>query len=247
MNRLLIYSFFLLFCLTIKAQTATEVITKADAKMQGKTNRGMMIMTIIRPKWTREISMKVWAKGVDYSMVLITEPSRDKGTGTLKRERELWSWQPSIDRIIKMPPSMMMQSWMGSDFTNDDLVNQSSMVVDYSHEFISDTIIGNYDCWKIAMYPKEDAAVVWGKLEAYISKNDYFQLMIKYFDEDEFLVNTMKLSEIREMGGRTLPTRLEMIPAENSEQKTVVIYRDFEYDIELEERFFSLQNLKTIR
>ena len=184
MNRLLIYSFFLLFCLTIKAQTATEVITKADAKMQGKTNRGMMIMTIIRPKWTREISMKVWAKGVDYSMVLITEPSRDKGTGTLKRERELWSWQPSIDRIIKMPPSMMMQSWMGSDFTNDDLVNQSSMVVDYSHEFISDTIIGNYDCWKIAMYPKEDAAVVWGKLEAYISKNDYFQLMIKYFDED---------------------------------------------------------------
>ena len=142
---------------------------------------------------------------------------------------------------------MMMQSWMGSDFTNDDLVNQSSMVVDYSHEFISDTIIGNYDCWKIAMYPKEDAAVVWGKLEAYISKNDYFQLMIKYFDEDEFLVNTMKLSEIREMGGRTLPTRLEMIPAENSEQKTVVIYRDFEYDIELEERFFSLQNLKTIR
>jgi hypothetical protein len=146
-----------------------------------------------------------------------------------------------------MPPSMMMQSWMGSDFTNDDLVNQSSMVVDYSHDFMGDTTIGLYDCWKIAMYPKEEAAVVWGKLEAYISKNDYFQLILKYYDEDEFLINTMTLSDIREMGGRVIPTKMEMIPTENPDQKTVIIYRDFEYDIDLQESFFSVQNLKTIR
>jgi hypothetical protein len=238
---------FLLWFFSVAAQTATEVITKADEKMQGKTNRGTMIMKIVRPKWTREITMKVWGKGVDYSLVLITEPARDEGTGTLKRKKELWSWQPSIDRIIKMPPSMMMQSWMGSDFTNDDLVNQSSMVVDYSHDFMGDTTIGSYDCWKIAMYPKEESAVVWGKLEAYVSKKDHFQLILKYYDEDEFLINTMTLSDIREMGGRVIPTKMVMIPAENPDQKTVIIYRDFEYDIDLQESFFSVQNLKTIR
>lgn len=247
MNNSLIIILFAFTSHLLTAQTATQVVTKADEKMQGKTNRGTMTMKIVRPKWTREITMKVWGKGVDYSLVLITEPARDEGTGTLKRDKELWSWQPSIDRIIKMPPSMLMQSWMGSDFTNDDLVNQSSMVVDYVHEFVGDTTIGFYDCWKIVMYPQEDAAVVWGKLEAYISKVDYFQLIIKYYDEDEFLINTMTLSDIREMGGRVIPTKMEMIPAENPDQKTVIVYRDFEYDIDLKQSFFSVQNLKTIR
>ena len=247
MKNLLAIFLFVVMPNLLTGQTATEVITRADNKMQGTTNRGSMTMKIVRPKWTREIQMKVWSSGVDYSLVLITQPARDEGTGTLKRKKELWSWQPSIDRIIKMPPSMMMQSWMGSDFTNDDLVNQSSMVVDYSHEFIGDTTIGSYDCWKIAMYPQENAAVVWGKLEAYISRDDYFQLIIKYYDEDGFLINTMNLSDIREMGGRVIPTKMEMIPAENPHQKTVIIYRDFEYDIDLRESFFSIQNLKTIR
>jgi outer membrane lipoprotein-sorting protein len=142
---------------------------------------------------------------------------------------------------------MMMQSWMGSDFTNDDLVNQSSMVVDYTHELLGDTTINGYDAWKIAMYPTEEAAVVWGKLEAYISKKEYFQLIFKYYDEDEFLVNTMMTYDIKPIGGRVIPTRLEMVPAENPDQKTVIIYKDFQFDIELKDSFFSLQNLKTIR
>lgn len=229
------------------AQDATEIIRKADEKMQGKSNRGTMTMQIIRPKWTREITMKTWSKGTEYSLVLITAPARDKGTGSLKRERELWSWQPSIDRVIKMPPSMMMQSWMGSDFTNDDLVNQSSVVVDYTHELAGDTVIAGYDTWKITLYPKEEAAVVWGKLESYISKDDYYQLLTKFYDEDEYLVNTMTMSDIKEVGGRTIPTRLEMVPAENQEQKTVIIYGDFQFDIDLQDSFFSVQNLKTIR
>ena len=112
MNNSLIIILFAFTSHLLTAQTATQVVTKADEKMQGKTNRGTMTMKIVRPKWTREITMKVWGKGVDYSLVLITEPARDEGTGTLKRDKELWSWQPSIDRIIKMPPSMLMQSWM---------------------------------------------------------------------------------------------------------------------------------------
>ncbi len=241
----------LLCCIVIghavNAQTATEIIKAADEKMQGKSNRGNMTMKIVRPKWTREISMKTWSKGTEYSLVLITAPARDKGTATLKREKELWNWQPSIDRIVKLPPSMMMQSWMGSDFTNDDLVNQSSMVTDYTHELLGDTTISGYDTWKIALVPKEDAAVVWGKIEAYISKKDYYQMMFKYYDEDEFLTNTMIMSDIKQVGNRTIPTRLEMFPAENPDQKTIITYGNFEFDIDLDDSFFSIQNLKQVR
>ncbi len=227
--------------------TAREIIEEADKLMQGESNRGTMKMSIVRPKWTRDITMKSWALGTEYSLVLITSPARDKGTGFLKRDKELWNWQPSIDRVIKLPPSMMMQSWMGSDFTNDDLVKQSSIVKDFEHSLAGDTTMQGYDVWKIVLIPKPEAAVVWGKIEVYVTKEKYFQLMLKYYDEDEYLVNTMNLSEIKQMGDREIPTRMEMIPAENPDQKTVVIYEDFEFDVAMKESFFSIQNLKRLR
>jgi len=229
------------------AQTALEIIKKADEKMQGENGYAEMVMKIVRPDWSREITMNSWAKNQDYSLILITGPARDKGTAFLKRGKEMWNWQPSIDRVIKMPPSMMMQSWMGSDFTNDDLVRQSSIVTDYTHELLGDTTIQNRKCWKMELTPKEDAPVVWGKIEAYIDQKDYLQLLIKYYDEDEYLVNTMVLSDIRELGGRTLPTHMEMIPAENPDQKTVIDYVARSFDTNQPDDFFSIQNLKRIR
>lgn len=228
-------------------QTAKEIIQKADQLMQGSSSHGEMTMTIVRPKWTREIGMKTWSQGNDYSLTLITDPARDAGTGFLKREKELWNWQPTIDRVIKMPPSMMMQSWMGSDFTNDDLVRESSILKDYEHGLLGDTTIGEYTAWKVELIPKEDAPVVWGRILAYIEQDNYFQLLFKYYDEDGFLINTMVLSDIKQLGNRTIPTRLEMIPAENPEQKTILVYEKMIFDIALDDRFFSLQNLKQLR
>lgn len=240
---------FLLLCFLIplRAQTALDIVKEADQKMQGSSSRGTMTMRIDRPKWSREITMKVWTLGTEYSLVLITAPARDEGIVFLKRQQELWNWQPTIDRVIKLPPSMMMQSWMGSDFTNDDLVKQSSIVTDYTHEIEKDTVIGQYEAWKLVLIPKEEAAVVWGRIEAYISKKEYYQLLFRYYDEDEFLVNTMVLSEIKQMGDRKIPTILEMIPADNPEQKTLIIYEDFEFDMPIEKGFFSMQNMKRIR
>lgn len=235
------------FGLTAQNPSAKEIVEAANDKMQGESSRGEMTMQIVRPKWTREIGIKSWTKGQDYSLMVITAPARDQGTGFLKREKELWNWQPTIDRIIKMPPSMMTQSWMGSDFTNDDLVKQSSVVDDYTHEIEKDTIIEGRDAWKIILTPREDAAVVWGKIEAYIAKENYYQLLFKYYDEDEFLVNTMIMSDIRKIGNRTIPTRMEMIPAEEPENRTVIIYKDFQFDLDIEESFFSQQNLKQLR
>jgi outer membrane lipoprotein-sorting protein len=142
---------------------------------------------------------------------------------------------------------MMMQSWMGSDFTNDDLVKESSIVRDYTHELKGDTTINTRNAWKIELIPKEEAAVVWGRIEAYITKDDYLQLLVKYYDEDDYLINTMVMSDIREIGGRIIPTKMEMIPAENPDQRTVIIYKDIEFEIDIDEKFFSMQNMKRVR
>ena len=246
-------TFFIFLVLTflvsssLQAQTAREIIDRANNKMQGASNKAEMQMRIVRPNWTREITMKSWVVGTEYSLVLIQAPARDKGAAFLKRKKELWNWQPTIDRVIKMPPSMMMQSWMGSDFTNDDLVRESSIVEDYTHRIVKDTTIGDYNAWKVELLPKEEAAVVWGRIEAYIDQSDYLQLLFKYYDEDDYLVNTMILSEVKNLGGRMIPSKLEMIPAENPEQKTVIIYKDMEFDMGNSEAFFSIQNMKRVR
>jgi outer membrane lipoprotein-sorting protein len=229
------------------AQTAKEIVKMADDKMQGESNRSEMKMTIVRPTWKREITMKGWALGRDYSLILITGPARDKGTAFLKRSNEMWNWQPSIDRTIKLPPSMMLQSWMGSDFTNDDLVRESSIVNDYEHILGADTVINNLDCYKIILDPKEDASVVWGKIIVYIDKEELNQHLIYYYDEDNYLVNTMILSNIRNMDGRMIPTHMEMIPAEEPQNKTVIDYLNMEFDLDLKESFFSQQNMKRVR
>jgi len=231
----------------LSAQDASEIIKKVDQKMRGNSSSSNMTMKIIRPDWSREISMKGWSLGTDFSLILITAPARDQGTGFLKRDKELWNWQPTIDRVIKLPPSMMTQSWMGSDFTNDDLVKESSIVNDYDHFIRGDTTITDLDAWKIELIPKEGAPVVWGRILIYVSKDDDIELLIKYYDEDEFLINTMILSDIREMGGRVIPARMDMIPAENPEHRTVIHYNDIQFDIGIGEDFFSIQKMKRIR
>ncbi|MBT8181189.1 MAG: outer membrane lipoprotein-sorting protein [Eudoraea sp.] len=229
------------------AQDASEIIKKVDQKMRGNSSSSNMTMKIVRPDWSREISMKGWSLGTDFSLILITAPARDQGTGFLKRDKELWNWQPTIDRVIKLPPSMMTQSWMGSDFTNDDLVKESSIVNDYDHFIRGDTTITARDAWKLELIPKEGAPVVWGRILIYVSKDDYIELLIKYYDEDDFLINTMILSDIREMGGRVIPARMDMIPAENPEHRTVIYYNDIQFDIGISEDFFSIQKMKRIR
>ncbi|MEQ8424297.1 MAG: outer membrane lipoprotein-sorting protein [Cyclobacteriaceae bacterium] len=229
------------------AQTAKEIMQRVDDKVRGTSNRSEMKMTIVRPDWKREVTMKGWALGTEYSLILITGPARDKGQAFLKRDNEMWNWQPSIDRVVKLPPSMMLQSWMGSDFTNDDLVKESSVVNDYTHSLDKDSVINGESVYKIILTPKPDAAVVWGKVVCFVDKKEFNQLLVKYYDEDDYLVNTLILSEIKNMGGRILPSKLEMIPADNPKQRTVIEYMNQEFDIGLKEDFFSMQNMKGVR
>ena len=204
-------------------------------------------MIIERPSWSREVTMKNWTLGNDFSMIYITAPAKEKGQVFLKRHNEMWNWVPTIERMIKIPPSMMMQSWMGSDFTNDDLVRESSLVEDYTQKLIGEETIDGYDCYKAELIPHDDAPVVWGKIIMWVSKEEYHWLKAEYYDEDGFLVNTEILSDIKQMDDRKMPTRLEMIPADEEGNKTVLIFNDIEFNVDLKESFFSQQNMRRIR
>jgi hypothetical protein len=228
-------------------ESATDIVRKADERMRGSSSFAEMTMTIVKPTWSRSVSMKAWSLKNDYGLVLITDPERDRGTVTLKRKSEVWNWLPSIERILKIPPSMMLQSWLGSDFTNDDLVKESSLVDDYSHTISGDSTIAGHPCRKITMIPKENAAVVWGKVVLFITKDGYLELRSEMYDEEGALSKVLTADRIKTIGGRTLPTYWEMRPVATPDQKTVLEYRRWQFDIPINESFFSEQNMRRIR
>jgi outer membrane lipoprotein-sorting protein len=226
---------------------ASAIVAKADEKFRGKSSTSEMTMKIVRPDWTRTVSMKSWSKGRTYSLILITAPAKEKGQVFLKRGNEMWNWVPSIDRMIKVPPSMMSQSWMGSDYTNDDLLKESSIVVDYTHVIKGTDTIDGYSCHVIELTPKPDAAVVWGKIIMWITREGYDELKVEHYDEDGELVTTELLSTLKKMGDRTIPTHMEIVPAGGSGKKTVLDISSAEFDKPIEESFFSQQNMKRLR
>ncbi|MGM0531685.1 MAG: outer membrane lipoprotein-sorting protein [Bacteroidota bacterium] len=236
------------FYATAQDISAKEIVEKAEDQWQGeKTSISRMTMKIIRPTWERTIKMKSWIKGRDFALTLITAPASEEGQTFLKRGNEMWHWMPSIGRLIKLPPSMMSQGWMGSDYTNDDILKESSIVVDYHHSLLGEEKVNGTLCYKINMKPKEDAAVVWHKVIKWISKEHFNPLKSEYYDEDGELVRTEILSEVNEMDDRMIPTHIEVIPEEKKEKRTVLELNDIKFNREIPDNFFSQQNMKRVR
>jgi len=227
--------------------TAKEIVINADNLQRGKSSKSEMKMAVIRPKWTRTITMKSWSLGREYSMTLITAPAKDKGQVFLKRKNEMWNWIPVINRMIKLPPSMMSQGWMGSDYTNDDILKESSIVVDYDHKISGEEDISGVACYKIEMIPKEDAAVVWGRVIKWISKKESWQMKTEYYDEDDELIRTEIASNVKQYGDRELPSHIEIIPAGKPGHKTVLDVLSSQFNIKITNGFFSQQNMKRVR
>jgi outer membrane lipoprotein-sorting protein len=237
----------LLFAADAAAQDAAEIIRRMEDRMRGESSYVEMTMTIERPRFTREVAMKAWAKGEDYSLILITAPARDQGTVFLKRRNEIWNFVPSIDRTIKMPPSMMSQSWMGSDFTNDDLVRESSTIQDFHHRLVRTETYEGREAYVLELVPKPEAAVVWGKVLAWVSTGDYLQLRVENYDQSGELANTIAFDQIRQLGGRTVPTRMTLIPADRPNNRTILTYSRMDFNVPLAESFFTQQNMRRVR
>ena len=239
----------MLFLMPVFAQdkTALEIIEAADNKNRGETNQGTMIMKIVRPDWERTVEMKSWSKGDDYFLIYIMAPAKDKGQVFLKRKKEMWNWVPTIERMIKIPPSMMMQSWMGSDFTNDDLVKQSSIVKDYTHTLLGEETIRDQVCYKIELIPLPDAPVVWGKIISWITKDGYNLWKSEYYDEDEFLINIENGYDLKDFGDRIIPSRMEIVPADEPGKKTILLMNDILFNQPIDDNYFTQQYMKKVR
>ncbi|MBO73499.1 MAG: outer membrane lipoprotein-sorting protein [Flavobacteriales bacterium] len=239
-----------LFSIFSSAQDLTpkQIIKKSEDKVRGGEQAYTEItINIVRPKWTREMKLKSWAKGTNYSMILISSPARDKGSVFLKADKQVWSYIPKFNRVTKLPPAAMSQSWMGTDLTNDDLVKESSKVEDFKYKLLKDTVIDSLLCYQIELTPNEGTNIIWGKIKVYIDKKDFITLRNENYDEDGELVNVLKASEIKIMSGIKIATKLEMIPMNKKDSKTIMKIDKLDTNQQLNASFFTKQNMQRIK
>ncbi|HKK12803.1 MAG TPA: outer membrane lipoprotein-sorting protein [Flavobacteriaceae bacterium] len=229
------------------AQSAEDIVKKADQKYRGNSSYAELTIDIVRPKWSKEMKMKFWSKGSKYSVSVVETPAKEKGIVFLMRDKEVWNYLPTIDRTVKFPPSMMLQNWMGTDLTNDDLVKQSSLITDYNKKLLGEEDKEGYTCWKIELTPKENAAVVWGKIIIWIDKAEYMQMQTDFYDEDGFLINQMIASDVKVFDNKKLPSKLKVVPIDKPGQYTMIIYDDWKFDLSIPERYFTTNYMDRLK
>ncbi len=226
--------------------TVDEIVDRMDRLYRSDTSSAEVEMLIVSEHWTRTLNIDIWSEGLDKTFMHINSPKKDAGIATLRIKNEMWNYLPKINKVMKVPPSMMMSSWMGSDFTNDDLVKESSLREDYDARLIEpeDSDPGNY---YIELIPKEDIPIVWAKIVFAVSKESYLPLWEAYYDEKGQKMRLMEFTEPKEFSGRLIPSVLVMRPLNKPEKKTVIKYIELEFDAELKNDVFTLRNLQKMR
>ncbi len=223
---------------------ARKILDRVDDLYRGLSSHGKMAMKVKTEHWSREMKIEAWSKGKKKSLMRILSPRKEKGMTTLKSGENIWNYLPKVKRVIKVPSSMMGGSWMGSHFTNDDLVKESRMAEDFT---FTKSFEGERDGVKVeevACIPKADAAVVWGKVVVLVREADGQPLWIKYYDEDLELARTMTFSGFKKFSGRLVPSIMLIVPADKPEEFTQVTYLEMAFDVKLADRLFSLRNLQ---
>ena len=228
----------------VASMSAAEIVEQAENLLWGKTMSGDVDMTITTPTWSRTLSLHLWMDRPTKSFIRITAPAKDAGISSLRIASEMWNYLPAIERTIKVPPSLMLQPWLGSDFTNDDLVKESSIVNDYTHRMLASVTVDGSEAYQIEGLPKPDAAIVWGKVVYTIRKNDSMPLKLEFYNERGQTVRTLVYSDFRNLDGRAIPTRWEMQPAASPGKKTVIAIKSATYEKSIGADIFSLRNLK---
>jgi len=244
----LILSSLLLFAsLPAAAIEIDELIRHIDRLWRGDTSHATMSMTVKTQRYARSMTMEAWSRGKDYSLVVIRAPIKDKGIATLKVKENIWNYLPKINRVTKVPSSMMSGSWMGSHFTNDDLVKESTIEDDYTSSITFEGKRNGVSIYELTSIPKENAAVVWGKVVMQIKQKTLSPHRALYYDEDGILIRTMTFDQPKIIDKRTVPMRLTLQPEDKLEESTVIVYKNIILNIPLDDSFFSLQNLQRRR
>jgi outer membrane lipoprotein-sorting protein len=228
------------------AQDAREIVRAAWEHWRGVTSQGEMTMTIHRPSWERSMSMKAWTKGQKHSLVRVTAPRKDAGNGTLMIDNSMWTYSPKVNRVMKVPSSMMSQSWLGSDFSNKDVSRADTIVDQYDHTLLEKEQSDGYTVYVIESIPHEDAAVVWGK-ELLKVRDDNVLVSQDFYDQDGKLVKSLRSLKIGEMGGRALALRQRMEKLEAKDEWTEIVIESMRFDLDLSDNLFTRSNLRNPR
>ena len=234
------------FAAADEERDATQIVRDAVDHWRGLTSYTEMTMVIHRPDWERSMTMQAWTKGDEQSLVRVMEPKKDRGNGTLTDENSMWTFSPKINRVIKVPSSMMGQSWMGSDFSNKDVARADDIIDQYDHTIVSVETIDDMTVYTIKSIPHEEAAVVWGS-EVLTIRDDHVVQEHAFYDQDGELVKTLKSLEIGEMGGRTIAMRQRMIKTDDPDEWTEIAVNAVEYELDLKDSLFTLSNLRNPR
>lgn len=234
-------------CLPARAgdePTGRQVLERVENLLWARTLQGRYEMQIVTPRWQRTLALRVWMDRPKRTFIRIDAPAKEAGIGSLRIGNEMWNYLPSVERTIKVPPSMMLQPWMGSDFTNDDLVKESSILDDYTHDIADAPPVDGHPVHRVVATPRPDAAVVWGRVVYFVRKSDSIPLRQEYFDERGELVRVMTFTDVREVGGRRLPTRWEMRPAAKAGHATTVQLMDAAFNAPLDDEVFTQRHLQ---
>ncbi len=230
---------------TQEEQNAKEIVKRSDDLMRGQTQQGHYTMTVITPSWRRQLEIRVQSKGRDRMLLKILSPAKEKGITTLRVGNEMWNYLPQVERTIKIPPSMMLQPWMGSDFANDDLVKESSIVEDYDHVIIARKTIKGMPLVRIQLVPKPRAGVVWKRRVMVIDTQTFVPLRDEFYGKDDELVKVLSYRDVRRVGGRLIPTRWEMVSEIKPGRRTMIeVSDDLVYNEPIDDGVFTLQNIK---
>jgi len=225
---------------------AREIVRLTIEQWRGTSSHGVFTMTIHRPDWERSMSMRSWTRGDKDSLVRVTEPPRDADNATLTIDNNMWIFSPRVNRVIKMPSSMLNQSWMGSDFSNNDITKGNEILNEYEHTLVGIDQQDGHEIYAIESIPNEDAAVVWGR-EVLRIRDDYILLEHLFYDQDDVLIKSLESLEIGERGGRTVATRQRMARVEMEDEWTEIYVEEMEFGVELRNGLFTLSNLRNPR
>lgn len=222
---------------------AREIVNKIDELYRSGSSYTLFEMEIITPHWERKLKIRSWSFGKERTFMRILEPKKERGMATLKIDKEMWNYLPKTNKVMKIPPSMMMGSWMGSDFTNDDLVKDYTYQEDYNFEIIKPEDGDPLNIY-VKCIPKEGLPIIWGHVIISVTKKRNIPVSQKYYDEKGNLMREMYFKEIKKFGSRIIPSVMELIPTKKKGKKTIIRYVEAKFDIKLDKNIFTLRNLR---
>ena len=240
----LLFKIFFSTCAIASNLDPEIILNNVDDIYRSNASHGILTLSVKTSNWQRSLTLEQWSKGNDMHLLKVLKPKKEKNLATLRVDKNVWNYMPKVKRVVKIPSSMMSSSWMGSHFTNDDLVKQSRMVIDYDFSITYEGLRDGVDIVEISCIPKKNAAVVWGKVEVIVYRNDFIPLNIVYYDEDLKLSRTLKFSNIQELGGKKIPLQMKMIPTDEPEESTAILWEKIEFDLAIKDDFFSLRKLQ---